>query len=669
MARFRYPTESNGTTKDANGRVLDNVTISVFLTGTTTPAKIYAASSGGTAVYSIVSDDYGSFVFYVDTADYTYPQAFDIVYSKTVNNVVYNTTTTSDVQILWVSAVVQPQGTSVTPTLIQVASLTFVTQAGLSFSSGQYVIIASQANTANFMYGVITSYSGTSMTVTVSVTGGSGTYSDWKILLSGPAGSAVNYVTDVTGTAPIQSSSGHTPAISIIPATTSVAGSMSAADKLKLDNMGSGGLVPANNLSDVVSKATSRLNLEVGINWANPEQAAYGAVGDGSTLDTTAVQACLNSGCTWIGLTKNYKVGLLTIPSTVRHITGSGTLTQAAAGANILAGTSLINLDIDHLRFVGVGGDHSESSNTGIYLTTPYNIHVTKCYFTGMRYGPFVANGGSSVWVNDNEVYSCSHGIFLNNVSGGSMDRNILSYGQYSGLADPLSFGGSSDLSICNNTVKSWPWVQAIQGHGGTKVTIANNNLDNVAIGVLVNAFAPGDSINRITVTGNNIDLLSSAGAVTDVSVGILVSSYGISNRGMGVNITGNNITYGNITTLDGGLGTIEVGFMDGVVVNGNYLYHPYGNGILIQGCNDGSVVGNVITNIGAAGGQQNAIRLYNSFAQNNIQIKNNLFNQVVNGVLFDSSTYSGIVARINDITNYTNAFSGESQSGIAVAP
>ena len=44
-------------------------------------------------------------------------------------------------------------------------------------------------------------------------------------------------VTAVTGTAPIVSSGGNTPAISITAATTSAAGSMSSADKTKLDNI------------------------------------------------------------------------------------------------------------------------------------------------------------------------------------------------------------------------------------------------------------------------------------------------------------------------------------------------------------------------------------------------------------------------------------------------
>lgn len=50
-------------------------------------------------------------------------------------------------------------------------------------------------------------------------------------------------VTSVTGTAPISSSGGTTPAISISAATTGAAGSMSAADKSKLDGIAAGAQV------------------------------------------------------------------------------------------------------------------------------------------------------------------------------------------------------------------------------------------------------------------------------------------------------------------------------------------------------------------------------------------------------------------------------------------
>ena len=60
------------------------------------------------------------------------------------------------------------------------------------------------------------------------------TGSAW-VMIGGSGGSGT--VTDVTGTAPVVSSGGTTPAISITAATSSDAGSMSAADKTKLDGI------------------------------------------------------------------------------------------------------------------------------------------------------------------------------------------------------------------------------------------------------------------------------------------------------------------------------------------------------------------------------------------------------------------------------------------------
>jgi hypothetical protein len=60
-------------------------------------------------------------------------------------------------------------------------------------------------------------------------------------------------VTSVTGTAPISSSGGTTPSISITAATTSAAGSMSSADKTKLDGVATG--ATANTASSATPSA------------------------------------------------------------------------------------------------------------------------------------------------------------------------------------------------------------------------------------------------------------------------------------------------------------------------------------------------------------------------------------------------------------------------------
>jgi hypothetical protein len=65
-------------------------------------------------------------------------------------------------------------------------------------------------------------------------------------------------VTQVTGTAPIVSSGGTTPAISITAATTSVAGSMSASDKTKLNGIESGA-----DVTDAVNVAAAGAYMKV----------------------------------------------------------------------------------------------------------------------------------------------------------------------------------------------------------------------------------------------------------------------------------------------------------------------------------------------------------------------------------------------------------------------
>lgn len=101
-------------------------------------------------------------------------------------------------------------GTSATSTLIATGSKTFVTQAGMSLSVGQYIRLASAANNANYMAGNITAYAGTSMTVNVTDIGGSGTFADWQINITGIRGA-----TGSTGAVPAITA---TSATSFVPA-------------------------------------------------------------------------------------------------------------------------------------------------------------------------------------------------------------------------------------------------------------------------------------------------------------------------------------------------------------------------------------------------------------------------------------------------------------------
>ncbi len=102
--------------------------------------------------------------------------------------------------------------TSVTSQTVSIASKTFTTQANKNFPIGSSVTIVSDANpTTQQMQGMVTAYSGTSLTVNVLNIIGSATRTDWTIFLSGGTG-PVGQI-GASGTLPIANAAGTVDAI------------------------------------------------------------------------------------------------------------------------------------------------------------------------------------------------------------------------------------------------------------------------------------------------------------------------------------------------------------------------------------------------------------------------------------------------------------------------
>ena len=72
-----------GIFQDGQGNIVASGTISVYLADGTTVVSVYAAESGGSAVNSVTSGSDGSWLFWVDDADYAHTQKFKLTLSKT----------------------------------------------------------------------------------------------------------------------------------------------------------------------------------------------------------------------------------------------------------------------------------------------------------------------------------------------------------------------------------------------------------------------------------------------------------------------------------------------------------------------------------------------------------------------------------------------------------
>ena len=76
-------------------------------------------------------------------------------------------------------------GTSTTQQTIQLGVMQFQVQAQAAWAPGMFIGIVNQSSPANWMAGVVTAYSGTTLTVDILNFGGSGTYSSWYVNLAG----------------------------------------------------------------------------------------------------------------------------------------------------------------------------------------------------------------------------------------------------------------------------------------------------------------------------------------------------------------------------------------------------------------------------------------------------------------------------------------------------
>lgn len=289
----------------------------------------------------------------------------------------------------------------------------------------------------------------------------------------------------------------------------------------------------------------------------NVKETVYGAVGNGVTDDTTALQSALTAGAgkTVVIPDGTYKVtSALSVPANTKVI-GTGTIKQvtASTAAISIAGSGVL---IDGLTITGPQSSATYASGEyGIYcaaanLASAYtDIEVRNCTISLFGYAgiqaqfidgfEFTGNTIKTVGYNGIAVLSGANGVIAGNRvqgvgpgSSGNMYGISLSYGSTESASNP----STRDVVVDGNIVQDVDW-EGIETHGGLRITFSNNQVLHCKTGI---AFAQGD-ITAITggvVTGNLVDHQTDD-VVTGTNYAFQV--YGISTmQATGVVIQGN---------------------------------------------------------------------------------------------------------------------------------
>lgn len=227
----------------------------------------------------------------------------------------------------------------------------------------------------------------------------------------------------------------------------------------------------------------------------------YGAVGDGSATDTSAVQNCISDmpddSVLWLPGDRVFNIsGGVTITQQNIQITGGGTLKN---GPLILNKAALpageMNCDINHIKFVG-----SEYATNGIELITCRRVTITNCIFETVNAGVLRrGDAGQSV-----------HNVAMVRITNN--DFNTVNYGfKVQHNADALSWQYTSDCAFDNNTINIARICHIeMDGIDGTHITgnvmfmVGYTSGDAGLKGMKTNNIKIGQS-DWIIISGNNL--------------------------------------------------------------------------------------------------------------------------------------------------------------------
>lgn len=375
----------------------------------------------------------------------------------------------------------------------------------------------------------------------------------------------------------------------------------------------------------------------------------YGAIGNGTTDDTAAIQAALNAVPAAGGdviLSKNYRISAPLVPKNTTRIKGTrgaalnvATVISSTASQGFIQGTDLQNVSIKSIHFIGTGtwtstpfaNPYSAGNSVGftnddygikVNVTTgAYGIVIEDCYFEGLSRAVVINQNGSglfakNVLIKGNKARILGYGgIFLYEtskfvVSGNLIERslgNITAAGDTtvgdSGFADGIGLNSCTDGVVSNNTIYDFrrcgliiePYSNPV-GNGAT--TSSSANLTAVAAGTVTTIAALLVDNQTVGVSGTGIPtgttVVSASGTTVVMSANATASatvtvSYAVYSSRLA--LSDNVITYqhGGTNAQDwSGIYVSDGSVQEPVLISDNSIYDIFGASTALSGAVNG---------------------------------------------------------------------------------